>query len=69
MCIANSEASCGHYFCEDCATKRYRKDPRCAVCKEHTKGVFNVATNILKRQKQQQDQDEPSEHEARPEDD
>jgi RING finger protein 113A len=59
---------CGHYFCEDCATTRYRKDPRCYVCKEHTKGVFNVATNILKRQKQQEPE-EPSEHDAGPEDD
>jgi RING finger protein 113A len=33
---------CGHYFCEACALKRYRKDPSCAACGAGTGGVFNV---------------------------
>ena len=37
---------CGHYFCEACALKRYRKDPSCAACGSGTGGVFNVAKKL-----------------------
>lgn len=39
---------CGHYFCEGCALKRYRKDPSCAACGAGTNGVFNAATRLAK---------------------
>jgi RING finger protein 113A len=39
---------CGHYFCESCALKRYRKDPTCAICSAKTYGVFNGAKNLQK---------------------
>ncbi|KAL3417111.1 Pre-mRNA-splicing factor cwc-24 [Phlyctema vagabunda] len=39
---------CGHYFCESCALKRYRKDPSCAACGAGTGGVFNVAKGLKK---------------------
>lgn len=39
---------CGHYFCEACALKRYRKDPTCANCSAKTYGVFNGARNLQK---------------------
>ena len=39
---------CGHYFCEACALKRYRKDPSCAACASGTGGVFNVAKKLKK---------------------
>jgi len=39
---------CGHYFCEACALKRYRKDPTCANCSAKTNGVFNGARNLQK---------------------
>jgi RING finger protein 113A len=39
---------CGHYFCEACALKRYRKDPSCAACGAGTNGVFNTAKNLKK---------------------
>jgi RING finger protein 113A len=39
---------CGHYFCESCALKRYRKDPGCAACGSGTGGVFNVAKGLKK---------------------
>ena len=39
---------CGHYFCESCALKRYRKDPSCAACGSGTSGVFNVARGLKK---------------------
>ena len=37
---------CGHYFCEECALKRYRKSPACAVCGAGTGGVFNGAKQL-----------------------
>lgn len=37
---------CGHYFCESCALRRYRKDPSCAACGAGTGGVFNVAKGL-----------------------
>ncbi|KAH7175919.1 hypothetical protein EDB81DRAFT_632425 [Dactylonectria macrodidyma] len=39
---------CGHYFCEPCALKRYRKDPTCAACGVGTSGVFNSAKRLKK---------------------
>ncbi|KAI1915964.1 RNA-splicing factor [Ophidiomyces ophidiicola] len=39
---------CGHYFCESCALKRYRKDPKCAACGTGTNGVFNTASRLKK---------------------
>lgn len=39
---------CGHYFCESCALKRYRKDPSCAACGAGTNGVFNGAKGLKK---------------------
>ncbi|KAL8312881.1 hypothetical protein RB597_005646 [Gaeumannomyces tritici] len=39
---------CGHYFCEPCALKRYRKDPTCAACGSGTNGVFNNAKRLQK---------------------
>ena len=37
---------CGHYFCDECAVKWYRKDPTCATCGTDTKGVFNTASRL-----------------------
>jgi len=39
---------CGHYFCEPCALRRYRKDPTCAACGAGTNGVFNSAKRLKK---------------------
>lgn len=39
---------CGHYFCEDCALSRYRKNPSCAACGAGTSGVFNGAKGLKK---------------------
>jgi RING finger protein 113A len=39
---------CGHYFCESCAMKRYKKDPTCAACGEKTNGTLRVAKNLQK---------------------
>ncbi|KAI9758743.1 MAG: hypothetical protein M4579_002846 [Chaenotheca gracillima] len=55
------QTKCGHYFCEACALKRYRKDPSCAACGASTNGVFNTAKNlrkILDRKKAAQDKEE-----------
>jgi RING finger protein 113A len=37
---------CGHYFCESCALRRYRKDPSCAACGSGTNGVFNSSQRL-----------------------
>ena len=39
---------CGHYFCEACALRRYKKSPSCAACGAGTGGVFNGAKNLKK---------------------
>ena len=39
---------CGHYFCESCALRRYRKTPSCAACGAGTGGVFNGAKDLKK---------------------
>ncbi|AEO54974.1 hypothetical protein MYCTH_2298245 [Thermothelomyces thermophilus ATCC 42464] len=39
---------CGHYFCEGCALRRYRRDPSCAACGAGTNGVFNAAKKLQK---------------------
>ncbi|KAK1758383.1 RNA-splicing factor [Echria macrotheca] len=39
---------CGHYFCEACALKRYRRDPSCAACGAGTNGVFNSAKRVIR---------------------
>ena len=46
---------CGHYFCEPCALKRYRKDPTCAACSASTNGVFNLAKRLKKLLERKQD--------------
>ncbi len=43
--------TCGHYFCEQCALKHNAKTGKCFVCNEPTRGIFNVAHAILKREK------------------
>ncbi|KAG4304873.1 hypothetical protein PORY_001548 [Pneumocystis oryctolagi] len=37
---------CGHYFCEACAIKRYRKNPNCIICGAGTSGIFNAAKKL-----------------------
>lgn len=49
---------CGHYFCESCALKRYRKDPTCAACRTGTNGVFNSAKRLKKLLERKQERAE-----------
>lgn len=42
---------CKHYFCEKCALERYRKTTRCFACNAQTNGIFNPATELIKRLK------------------
>ncbi|GIL70458.1 hypothetical protein Vretimale_3609 [Volvox reticuliferus] len=46
---------CRHYFCEKCALKLSAKSTKCAVCGQSTQGIFNIANDILKRQKRQEE--------------
>lgn len=43
--------TCGHYFCEQCALKHNAKTGKCFACNEPTRGIFNVAHDIIKREK------------------
>ncbi|OAL22460.1 hypothetical protein AYO22_07018 [Fonsecaea multimorphosa] len=59
---------CGHYFCEACALKRFRKDPSCAACGSGTGGVFNVAKKLnrlleRKRERERQKKENVAEEE------
>ncbi|XP_065919896.1 E3 ubiquitin-protein ligase RNF113A-like [Dysidea avara] len=38
---------CGHYFCEVCALKQFKKSMKCAVCSKQTNGVFNPAKDLI----------------------
>lgn len=40
---------CGHYFCSDCAIKRFAKTPKCIACGAQTGGIFNRADKILEK--------------------
>ncbi|GLC54966.1 hypothetical protein PLESTB_000925700 [Pleodorina starrii] len=42
---------CRHYFCEKCALRAAAKSTKCAVCGQSTQGIFNIAHDVLKRQK------------------
>ncbi|KAF2751173.1 hypothetical protein M011DRAFT_103369 [Sporormia fimetaria CBS 119925] len=39
---------CGHYFCQQCAMNRYKKDPTCAACSEKLNGNYKIANNLKK---------------------
>ena len=43
---------CKHYFCEQCALKHNAKSAKCFVCEKPTRGIFNVANDILKKVQQ-----------------
>ncbi|GAO20001.1 uncharacterized protein UV8b_04131 [Ustilaginoidea virens] len=49
---------CGHYFCEACALKRYRKQPTCAACGAGTNGVFNSAKRLNKLLEKKREREE-----------
>ncbi|KAM0195125.1 hypothetical protein ACHAPA_005722 [Fusarium lateritium] len=58
---------CGHYFCEPCALKRYRKDPTCASCGAGTNGVFNSSKKLkklLEKKKEREERKKKAEEEA-----
>jgi len=38
---------CEHYFCEDCAVARMRKEATCAVCKTELRGTLNTAHRLV----------------------
>ncbi|KAF2657226.1 hypothetical protein K491DRAFT_568155, partial [Lophiostoma macrostomum CBS 122681] len=61
---------CGHYFCEQCAFKRYKKSPTCAACGENTGGTYNSAKNLQKlldKKKRYEDKRKEEEEAARAE--
>ncbi|KAJ6221434.1 hypothetical protein RDWZM_007246 [Blomia tropicalis] len=47
---------CKHYFCESCALNNYKQSTRCFVCGIQTNGVFNIAKEVIKRLKMQNEE-------------
>lgn len=43
--------TCKHYFCEKCAFDHYRSAKSCPVCSRPLNGIFNVAKDVLARDK------------------
>ena len=58
---------CGHYFCEACALRRFKKTPACAACGSGTGGVFNVAKSLNALLQRKQARATAHEHEERSE--
>lgn len=54
------KTKCGHFFCEKCAIKHYRKSTKCYVCGTQTSGVFNPAKDLIRKINEKQ----KAEHEA-----
>ncbi|ETV92585.1 hypothetical protein, variant 1 [Aphanomyces invadans] len=52
------ETICGHFFCEKCALKRYKKTSLCFNCRKQTNGVFNVAKGLREKEKERLQEDE-----------
>ena len=48
---------CKHYFCEKCALKHNAKSAKCYVCEKATRGIFNVAQDVVKRMKKQKEKE------------
>ena len=42
---------CRHHFCEQCALQHNAKSAKCFVCEQPTGGIFNVAQDILRKEK------------------
>ncbi|CAH0473999.1 unnamed protein product [Peronospora belbahrii] len=47
------ETICGHFFCEACALKHFKKSSRCFNCKKQTSGVFNAAEELRVKEREQ----------------
>lgn len=47
------ETCCGHFFCESCALKNFKKTSRCFNCKKQTNGVFNAAEKLRAKEREQ----------------
>lgn len=42
---------CRHHFCEQCALQHNAKSAKCFVCEQPTGGIFNVAHDIIRKEK------------------
>jgi len=46
---------CGHYFCEACALRQYKKTAKCFACNGPTSGIFNAAVKLVKKLKKREE--------------
>ncbi|TMW68459.1 hypothetical protein Poli38472_005927 [Pythium oligandrum] len=49
------ETLCGHFFCEQCALKHFKKTSRCFNCKKQTNGVFHAAEKLRQREQERRE--------------
>ncbi|DAZ97479.1 TPA: hypothetical protein N0F65_009962 [Lagenidium giganteum] len=52
------ETVCGHFFCEQCALKNFKKSSRCFNCRKQTNGVFNAAEKLRRRERELGEEEE-----------
>ncbi|TDH73123.1 uncharacterized protein CCR75_007601 [Bremia lactucae] len=50
------ETCCGHFFCESCALKNFKKSTRCFNCKKQTNGVFAAAGKLRAKERKERDE-------------
>ncbi|ETI38660.1 hypothetical protein PPTG_04666 [Phytophthora nicotianae INRA-310] len=58
------ETICGHFFCESCALKNFKKTSRCFNCKKQTNGVFNAAEKLRAKEREQRENDKLTDAES-----
>jgi len=55
---------CGHYFCSNCAIKRFSKTPKCLACGGPTGGIFNRADKIIEKLNAKRDKENEAKAES-----
>ncbi|GLD94572.1 hypothetical protein PINS_up003183 [Pythium insidiosum] len=58
------ETLCGHFFCEQCALRHFKKSSRCFNCRKQTNGVFQAAEKLRQREREQREAEAEAEAEA-----
>ncbi|KAJ0403861.1 hypothetical protein P43SY_004834 [Pythium insidiosum] len=61
------ETLCGHFFCEQCALRHFKKSSRCFNCRKQTNGIFQVAEKLRQREREQREAEAEAEAEAQEE--
>ena len=49
---------CNHYFHEQCALRHNTKTGKCFLCEKPTRGIFNMANEIIRKVKRKKAKEE-----------